>query len=274
MRCFNHPKSEAIGICSSCNKGVCQRCAVEKDGKVYCRDCISRQESQSTKCYNHPRSEAVGVCSSCKRPICTECAIEKDGRLYCRSCSAELPKAFEPLRRAEEIIPIRREKPIPRATVELTVQLSECVSSTISGGIIGGFLMGLPFINLLLIWSAVGGFVAVYLLKLRVDRFGNGYIRNKDALIVGGASGAVAAFVATVFNIIYAVLLKNFLMDAGLVLESWGMNAGMVDVIIKLSVTDLSLSLPFIFVKLVLTIMLFALLGAVGGALSSELSKR
>jgi|GEM_PF-6548734 len=284
MRCFNHPKLEAIGICSICNKGVCSKCAVEEEGKIYCRDCLSRLKESSTKCYLHPKSEAVGRCSACKRLICADCAIEKDGKLYCRACSAELPKEFEPPKRIEElviqprkfeeVVQPRKEKFIPRARVELSVKPSEAVSSTIFGGIIGGFLMGLPFLNLLLIWSLIGGFVTIYLLKLRVDRFGNGYIKNSDALLFGGLSGVIGAFITTLFNVIFAVLLKDWFIQTGEFLTSSGMDAGLVDILIKLSITDLTLSIPFILLKLIAMIILFAVLGAVGGALSSEFSKR
>ncbi|MEM3690747.1 MAG: hypothetical protein QXZ40_03420, partial [Candidatus Micrarchaeia archaeon] len=162
----------------------------------------------------------------------------------------------------------------PRARVELSVKPSEAVSSTIFGGIVGGFLLGIPFLNLLLVWGVLGGFLTVHLLKMRVDKFGNGYIKNSDALLFGGLSGVVSAFIATLFNVVYAVLLKDWFVQAGEFLVSSGMDSALADVTIKLCVTDLSLSLPFILLKLIAMIILFAVLGAVGGALSSEFSKR
>jgi hypothetical protein len=276
MRCFKHPKSEAVGICSSCNKGVCTRCAVEKDGKVYCKDCVSKSKFAELKCANHPRSEAVGICSSCNKPICEDCAIDKEGKLYCRLCSAEIPEEFEPPKAEAVEVPQRKfeEKRIPVTKVELSVKPSETVSSTIVGGIFGGFMMGLPFINFLLFWSAVGGALAVYLLRIRVDKYGRGYVRLIDAAVAGAISGVFSAFIATTFNIIYAVLLKNLVLQAGSSLLSLGIDVGVVDLLIKLAVTDLTLPGLFILIKLVATIVLFALLGAIGGALSSELSRR
>ena len=295
MRCFKHPKSEAVGICSSCNKGVCPKCAAQEDGKVYCKDCMSRSKIVD-KCYNHPRSEAIGVCSSCKRLICADCAIEKDDKIYCRLCSAKIPAEFEvptpkdivevqQKRYEERKIPAARveersiqfsrieEKRIPVAKVELSVKPSETVSSTIVGGIVGGFMMGLPFINFLLIWPAVGGAVSAYLLRLRVDRCGNGYVRRKDGVAVGAISGLFTAIIATVFNIIYTVLFSGLAQQAEMTLQSW-LGIGTADLLTKLAFTDLSLSSIFIFLKLIATIILFALLGAVGGAISAELSKR
>lgn len=290
MRCFKHPKSEAVGICSSCNKGVCSRCAVEKDGKVYCRDCISRTRLAEMKCHNHPKSEAVGVCSSCGNPICESCSIEKNGKLYCRLCSSQLraePKEPEPeiveqpevvevpQRKYEEMRPVvREEKRIPRARVELTVRPSETVSSTLVGGIVGGFLMGLPFVNLLLFWSALGGALSAYLLKLRVDQYGSGYVRRKDAIAVGAISGVFAAVIATLFNIIYSVLLHGIVMQTADFLLSLGLDVGASDLLIKLAFTDLNGWAPFILVKLIATMVLFAILGAIGGLVYSELSRR
>lgn len=284
MRCFKHPKSEAVGMCSSCNKGVCSKCAVQEDGKVYCKDCMSRSKVVD-RCYNHPRSEAVGICSSCKKLICSDCAIEKDDKLYCRLCSAALPAEFEPQRQAvvvevpqkyEEMRPPARveEKRIPLARVELSVKPSETVSSTLVGSIFTGFMMGLPFINLLFFWSALGGALSAYLLKLRVDRYGNGCIRRTDAVTVGAISGVFGALIATAFNIIYSVLLHGFVMQTAGFILSLGVGVEVSDLLIKLAVTDLSLSAVFILVKLIATMMLFAILGAIGGAVSSEMSRR
>ncbi len=40
MKCFQHTKSEAVGTCQSCGKGVCGDCFVEDTGVLYCgKDC-------------------------------------------------------------------------------------------------------------------------------------------------------------------------------------------------------------------------------------------
>jgi hypothetical protein len=285
MRCFKHPKSEAVGVCSSCGKGVCSKCAVEKDGKVYCKDCISKSKIAEMKCYNHPRSEAVGVCSACGRPICADCSIEKEGKLYCRLCSSQLPAEFEPRQPAAvvapqvkyaEARPVARveEKRIPLSRVQLSVKPSETVSSTLVGGIFSGFMMGLPFINLLLLWSALGGALSVYLLRLRVDRYGNGYIGRNDAITTGAISGVFAALIATTFNVIYAVLLRDIVRVPSMNFLSSLVGVYTANFIIQLAFTDPMLSAVFILTKLIATIILFAILGAVGGAVYSEMSKR
>lgn len=40
MKCFNHPKVDAVAVCKSCGKGVCQECAVIVTGDSYCKTCV------------------------------------------------------------------------------------------------------------------------------------------------------------------------------------------------------------------------------------------
>ena len=37
MRCFSHPDQDAVGICKSCQKGVCTACAVDLGKGLACR---------------------------------------------------------------------------------------------------------------------------------------------------------------------------------------------------------------------------------------------
>jgi hypothetical protein len=37
MRCFYHEDKQAVGICKSCGKGVCQECAVDFSKGLACR---------------------------------------------------------------------------------------------------------------------------------------------------------------------------------------------------------------------------------------------
>jgi hypothetical protein len=136
-------------------------------------------------------------------------------------------------------------------------------------------MMGLPFINLLMFWSAIGGVISTYLLKLRIDEYGSGYIERNDAIIVGAISGVFSALIATAFNVIYSVLLLDaILIPSENFLLSIGLDVGATDLIIKLAFTDIQLSAIFILIKLIATMMLFAILGAVGGVVYSELSRR
>ena len=37
MKCYVHPKVEAVGVCSVCKRGVCRSCANSVGGRLYCR---------------------------------------------------------------------------------------------------------------------------------------------------------------------------------------------------------------------------------------------
>ncbi len=39
MKCYNHPEIEALGVCSSCGKAVCEDCVIDADGKLICNQC-------------------------------------------------------------------------------------------------------------------------------------------------------------------------------------------------------------------------------------------
>ena len=42
MKCYKHPKVNAVGVCSECGKGVCSKCSVEVSGKIYCKSCTDK----------------------------------------------------------------------------------------------------------------------------------------------------------------------------------------------------------------------------------------
>jgi hypothetical protein len=41
MQCYNHPELAAVAACAGCGKGVCESCAVEMEGRVYCKQCLA-----------------------------------------------------------------------------------------------------------------------------------------------------------------------------------------------------------------------------------------
>ncbi len=42
MRCYYHPETEAVGMCSQCGRAACHRCIEEIEGSLLCKDCIAR----------------------------------------------------------------------------------------------------------------------------------------------------------------------------------------------------------------------------------------
>jgi len=42
MKCFVHQTTDAIGVCSTCGRGLCNACVVKIGGKFYCKDDADR----------------------------------------------------------------------------------------------------------------------------------------------------------------------------------------------------------------------------------------
>ena len=38
MKCYNHHETDTVGICKSCNKGVCSECAVDVGNGIACKN--------------------------------------------------------------------------------------------------------------------------------------------------------------------------------------------------------------------------------------------
>ncbi len=42
MRCYEHREKEAVGVCQSCGRGVCEECQQVRFGQVLCPSCAER----------------------------------------------------------------------------------------------------------------------------------------------------------------------------------------------------------------------------------------
>jgi len=51
MKCYKHPKIDAIGVCHECGEGICKKCAVKIGGKLYCKD-------DADKVFGAPKAQA------------------------------------------------------------------------------------------------------------------------------------------------------------------------------------------------------------------------
>lgn len=38
MKCYNHHDRDAFAVCTNCGKGLCLECAVDKNGRMVCKD--------------------------------------------------------------------------------------------------------------------------------------------------------------------------------------------------------------------------------------------
>jgi hypothetical protein len=42
-KCYLHPRDDAMGKCSVCNKPVCSKCGKKYEGKIVCRNCVGKK---------------------------------------------------------------------------------------------------------------------------------------------------------------------------------------------------------------------------------------
>ncbi len=42
-KCYLHPRDDAMGKCSVCNKPVCSKCGRKYEGKIICRNCVGKK---------------------------------------------------------------------------------------------------------------------------------------------------------------------------------------------------------------------------------------
>jgi hypothetical protein len=62
VKCYNHPDRDAVGTCSVCGQGICEACAVEVAGKLYCKNDVEKG-LVSVSALQPPRSAATSATS-------------------------------------------------------------------------------------------------------------------------------------------------------------------------------------------------------------------
>ncbi|MDW8026802.1 MAG: zinc ribbon domain-containing protein [Armatimonadota bacterium] len=101
MRCYEHRDIEAIGVCQSCGRGVCESCQTMRQGQILCIGCAERVRAGGawfTFRFSVPNleqiweelSEMVKVSFG---TVCPECgrAVQPDF-VACPYCGAALKK--------------------------------------------------------------------------------------------------------------------------------------------------------------------------------------
>lgn len=110
MRCYEHREMEAVGVCQSCGRGVCEECQVIRQGQVLCRSCSERVQAGGawfTFRFHIPPleelTEALGevfrvtvgtFCPECGRPVqpdfiaCPYCGTQL--RRRCPQCERKV----------------------------------------------------------------------------------------------------------------------------------------------------------------------------------------
>jgi hypothetical protein len=49
MKCYYHPEKDAVAICKECGKPLCEECAHEFNGKIYCEEDLKKIQESSKK---------------------------------------------------------------------------------------------------------------------------------------------------------------------------------------------------------------------------------
>ena len=44
MKCWTHPKADAVAVCVSCGKGLCKECSIVIAGNNYCKTCVESEK--------------------------------------------------------------------------------------------------------------------------------------------------------------------------------------------------------------------------------------
>jgi hypothetical protein len=64
MKCFNHPDIDAVGICKSCNKGLCKNCLTELENGIACTTTCVEEVKQINSLINRNKKSYKVASSS------------------------------------------------------------------------------------------------------------------------------------------------------------------------------------------------------------------
>ncbi len=240
MRCYKHPKEEAVGMCKVCNKGLCEACAVEEDGFLFCK-----QHSEMPEVVEKAEEDALAM----------------------------MPK---PARAAPVAVLAPKAKPRPAAPPKalLRVTPSASLAPALVGAIVSGVLMGLPFVNIpCIVWMVLGGAVAAYfLVAYESSKEGvRGYIRLSHGTEIGAVSGLFGASIAMVISLFVAVNFGD-LIAQGMASASIT-DPATASLFAQMVTTNPDLNVTSMLVKYFVMLVAFPIFGAIGGALAARISR-
>ena len=251
MRCFYHHDLEAVGMCTVCNKGLCERDAVEVSGFVYCRtharEALAEEERPRPAVRGRVEEEAISEAEGLPEAPSTP-----------KARHAQPPKA-RPARLQPKVL--------------LKIRPKNTVTAAVVGGIVSGMLTGIPFLNLVcFVWMLLGGAAAAYLLMLKesaAERV-RGYISETDGAIVGGISGFFGANIAIIMNLFAAVNFGDLIHSA---LVSLGRDPQTASTILQIIAIGPNLDIVNLLLRYILMLIVFPVFGAAGGWAAAKLAK-
>ena len=239
MKCYVHRKKDAIGICSVCYRGVCEKC-IAQDDPIICKSCyekIKKGEVQPTK----PKQVETVV-----RPIGPVSQTKKVGSKV--SKTGGVLSVWERL---------KSDHPLP---IDNRVSF-DMLTPVALFGMITGLLMGIPLLSLLF-FVLIPLSVMLSIMYLRVEHDYKVWVGERKGMITGALIGLVVVLVSMIVFIATSAYLGSHVYPALRTLfgSSW-----LGDVIITLASGNNVLNGYVIKLRLITTLVLYTLLGVISG---------
>ncbi len=258
MKCYFHPKKDAVGLCSVCYKAVCKDCVGDDTPEIICKTCmrkgvqmLKQGNQRSRNDYNSEDRREQIISNTMKN----EPAQRIPQRQYNTSNSSGpglLQRIFKSKKNLSESNTIS----------------AEIITPVLFVGIIAGILCGIPLLSLLFfIIMPIAGIVSIIYLRSEDNYLV--YIGSKKGFIVGALTGVVAA----ISSLILIILLEAFIgaQSYGVITSIFGfLDGSILNIIIALAGADVALSVNIIILRLLITLITFPLLGGIFGYLSAR----
>ncbi|MFQ6082307.1 MAG: hypothetical protein ACE5WD_02975 [Candidatus Aminicenantia bacterium] len=154
----------------------------------------------------------------------------------------------------------------------MTNQKPEMFKPALIGGLLTGILAGLPIIQmgncLCCLWVVIGGILASYFLSKDAQIT----LRAGDGAIVGILSGIIGAIISSIINIPFQAINQQFVRRVLERLPEYGAEFPRdMDLWLK---RGAEFSAPMFMVGLIISIVIFAIFGALGGIIGISLFRK
>ena len=306
MKCYIHEDRNASTMCARCKKGICDEDANEVEGRNYCPSCVEKLEEEliaiqaRARAKKHPLPEEKEKDEAPREREEEEIEEREERRekpehrrateappwvdreaQFSQSENAHLRRAqialeekkeekpklapkFEPVAKA-----IWAPKPAPGEPAHvpsgpkqvLKVSTREMMLPALVGGMLMGFAMGIPPLYLCCVSWVIGGVVSVYLVSSNSPT--GGIVEERDAM----KTGALTGLFGVVIGVIVMFTANTLLKDALMLPMSQNLGSDYAHFLLGLKGRDFA-------IKFISMIVLFPILGALGGILTSKYMKR
>jgi len=261
LKCYFHPKKDAVGICSVCFKAICKSCVGDDANELVCKKCM-RQGLQMLKDERQKdRPEPVREQHFSRNS-------SHQSNYQSNQQSSHQSKIQSSQKRSSGpgfLHNIFKEK---KNLIENNIIDAEVITPVLFIGVIAGILCGIPILSLLFfIIIPIAGIVSI--LYLRAEQDYRVYIGTKKGIFTGVLMGIVAAIVSLIVTISLEAFLGVPIYN--LITNMFGfLNTNTLNIVIALSGADAALSLNGIITRLLITLISFPILGGLFSFLGAK----